>query len=662
MEQAAGMRQPGIDQPEYDYKDDIKQQVLRDASMIDAWTDSKNIAEDLKDEDLDKIGQRVVADFLLDLQSMEPWREEVGKWTELATMMASKKSFPFDNASNAKYPLLAMAAVQFSARTYPIIVQNANVAKSRVIGEDPTGEKALVGRCIDTHMNYQLLEEMEEWEEDMDTMLTVMPIVGCGIKKTYYGGAALKRNVSAFVSPMNIVLPYYSESFNSARRVTEIIEITENEHIEHVREGLFIDIGELGRAVNLIDNDDDQDNGMDVDAPHKYLEQHRLLDLDGDGYQEPYVVTVHFGTSKVVRITARWDVDGIVRDDRDEIVKIIPNRYYTQYIFMPSPDGGVMGMGFGKLLGPINDVIDSTVNQLLDAGTRNNTGGGFIGNDAHPNKGHGGVMSFQPGEYKPIDYSGDDIRKALVPLQFPEPSGVLFNLLGLMIQSGKELSSVTEALTGAESPTNEPATTRLSRVEQGLKVFSAIQKRVYRALKKELKKLYRLNRLYLDEEIVYRVNDIEEKIERRFYEDDSLDIVPVADPNEVSDTQKRFKAEALMAMRGQGLNDQEINKRFLEALGIVEPEKILQSPEPAPDPKIILEMEKLKLEKEKHNLDLMKFGYQMVEIQSRTIKNLAEAEAKEIGPQLDKYKADMQNLTSLMQVRNAGQPNNTGSQ
>ena len=641
------MPQPGTEAP-FNYEEDLDFRIGEQASKIDVWVDSKNIAEDLDQELLDEIGQRVVRDFELDLQSMSEWREDVEKWTKLATLTTDGgKGFPFSNASDVKYPLLAMATVQFSARTYPIIVQGDRIAKSKVLGADPTGEKAYLGDCIDTHMNYQLLHEMEEWEEDTDSMLAIMPTAGCGIKKTYYGGQALGRNVSEFVPPLNIVLPYYSNSFKTATRITEILELSQNDHVERVNADIFLDIGELGPPVNTTDNKGG-DNGTDIDAPHKYLEQHRWWDLDDDGYQEPYVITVHKNTGKVVRITARWDLEGLIRSDDGKIIKIKPNHYYTQYVFMPSPDGGVMGMGFGKLLGPINDVVDSIINQLLDAGTRSNTGGGFIGNDAHPNRGQGGQLVFEPGEYKPIDYSGDDIRKAIVPLTFPAPSNVLFSLLGLMIDGGQNLSTVNEAMTGGESPTNEPATTRLSRVEQGMKVFSAIQKRIYRSLKHELKKLHRLNRLYLDEEVVYRVNDKEQKAKRQFYENKSLDVLPVADPNEVSDTQKRFKAEALMGLRGQGLNDGEINLRFLEALGINEPEKVLNAPPPPPDPKVMIEQEKLAIERDKLNLELMRFGYEMVEIQSKTIKNLAEAEAKEVGPQLEIYKTDMQNMMTMI--------------
>ena len=171
---------------------------------------------------------------------------------------------------------------------------------------------------------------------------------------------------------------------------------------------------------------------------------------------------------------------------------------------------------------------------------------------------------------------------------------------------------------------------------------------MYRSLKEELRKIHRLNRIYLDEEVVYRVNDVEHKIERRFYENKSLDVMPVADPNEVSDTQKRFKAEALMSLRGQGMNDQEINRRFLEALGIAEPDKILNAPDTGPPPELMLKMKELELKEREFELKLMKFGYEMMEIQTRSIKNMAEAESKEPGLQMEKYKADLQHMEQMM--------------
>ena len=258
----------------------------------------------------------------------------------------------------------------------------------------------------------------------------------------------------------------------------------------------------------------------------------------------------------------------------------------------------------------------------------------------------------EPGELREVNYSGDDLRKNIVMLNefMKEPSGTLFGLLGFMVQAGEKLSSVTELLMGEQSVHNEPATTSLARIEQGLKVFSSIHKRGHRSFGREFRLLYALNAEYLNPDFYYRILD-EPEVERTAHQSDydksTCDVIPVASPEDVSNTQKIAKAQILMDLRGQGYNDAEIRKRFIEAVNISDPETILDAPEPPPDPKLVLESEKIDLERDKFEFDMLKFKYEMGKIHSEIIKNLAEAEAKELGPQMEEYKADAQVLIAL---------------
>ena len=615
--------------------------------VLNARLSSTNIAANLDEDVIDEIAQRVIRDYDIDEESRKEWLKRNETAMKLATLVLETKNWPWPNAANIKYPLLATACVQFSARAYPNIIQGTNIVKAKVTGEDSLGLKASRAMRISEHMSYQLTEEMEDWTEEMDDLLVALPIEGCEFKKTYFDRAA-GHNVSEHVRPRDLVVNYRAKSLRRASRITHRIWLYPNEVIERVRNGIFLDI-DLGYPTTIQEPSTDNESPPlnDEDAPHLFLEQHRWWDLDGDGYQEPYICTVHKDTGKLVRIVARWDYEGIKLNDKGQIAKITPVHYFTRYRFMPAPDGGFYCMGFGTLQGPINEVINTTINQLLDAGTRQNTGGGFIGKGVKLAKGGGGgVIKFTPGEYKYINFSGDDIRKNIIDLKIPEPSRVLYLLLGTMIDAGKELASVSEVLTGEQSGSNVPATTTLALIEQGLKVFSAIYVRVHRSLKREFRKLFRLNRLFLEDEVYFTVLDNPKAIKRIDYEDTTLDVQPVSNPDEVSDFQRLMKAQVLAGFIGQGFNDNEIRKRFLEALRVPDIEKLLlpEDAQPPPDPKIVLESEKVALERDKFELEMVMARGKILKMRADTLAAIARAEAAEAGPQIEIYKAELASL------------------
>jgi len=609
--------------------------------------EEKNICNLLKDdkEYLAEVAEQVLEGYNIDSESRSEWKKRNKEAMKLAMQIWEQKNSPFENASNVKYPLLSIAAIQFSSRAYPNIVQGYNVVKGKVIGEDSTGEKASKASRVQQHMNYQLMEQMEEWEENMDKLLTVLPILGCVFKETYFY-SPLGRNFSEYINPDDLVLNYYAKSVESCPRITKKFYLYPNEISERNRSGLYLDV-EYGTALTN-KSDDETQSSNDAFRPHLFLAQHTFLDLDGDGYKEPYIITYHFDTQKVVRIVPRFDEESISFNERGEIVLIKADQYFTKFGFIPSPDGSIMDIGFGSLLYPINSTVNTTINQLLDAGTISNSQGGFLGKGINLGRGRGGgSLNLKLNEWFPVPASGDDLRKNIFPMPKNEPSLVLFNLLGFMVQAGEKLSSVTELLMGDQSIQNEPATTSLARIEQGLKVFSAIHKRIFRSSKQEYHKLFALNAKYLQDEEYFNILDANtlQKASRSDYDPKSCDISPVANPDEVSDTQKLVKAQILFGLRGQGFNDAAINRRFLEAMGIDSVETILNNPEPPPqDPKILLEADKLNLETAKFHFEIDKYVDEQAKIHSEIMKNIATAEATEMGPQLDQYKAEMQAL------------------
>jgi len=641
------------------------------------YVQNVNLASYLEKEVLDKIGQDVVKEYEIDDESCSGWKERTEPAIELAMLIWEEKNTPFKGAANIKYPILTTAAIQFSARAYPNIIKGQNVVKAKIIGKDVlippndprTGQPAMImdpksgqpmpappiqgGKSdiasrISQHMSYQVLEEMEEWEEELDKGLISLPIVGESWKKTYYD-PVLKRNKSCLAMSDCIVINYWAKSVQTTPRLTERIYHYPNEIEEKKRSGYYLDI-ELSLSTSSSDEKTQKMvDSEDPDRPVLFLEQHRYLDLDNDGYKEPYVVTVHESSKKVVRIYPRYEVKD-VEQANGRIIRIKPVHYYTQTVFFPSPDGGSRGMGLGNLIRPINETVNSTINQLLDAGTLHNNQSGFIGKGATMNRGRGGGrIEFELGEWKSVPIPGDDLRKAIVPLPTKEPSMVLFQLLGLMIDSGKEVASVSEVLSGESPGANMPVGTIMNIIEQGLKVFSSVYKRIHRGLKGEFKKLYRLNSIYLSDEEYFRVMDDEKAITRIDYNIEGIDVVPVSDPADVSDAAKMIKGQFLQSMMNQGLNDKEIQKRILEAANIEDVEKILNAPPPPPDLKVLLEQEKLKLEWAKLNWTMTKGRFEIMKLFGMALKAVAEAEAVELGPQLEYYKSQLEFLNNESQ-------------
>jgi chaperonin GroES len=553
------------------------------------------------------------------------------------------------------------AAMQFSARAFPNIIKGSDVVKCQVVGSDPEGKKAARGKRVKQHMSYQVLEQMEGWEEEMDQLLFSMAFVGCMFKKTYFDPTK-GVPVSELVMAEDLVVNYWAKSLEKASRVTHIIELYPNIVEEKIRSGVFAE-----HDYEKADRDESEEKDTDdEDRPVTYLEQHCWVDLDDDGYKEPYVVTIHKGSKTVVRIVARFDLEGIERDE-DQIIRIEPVHYFTQFPFLPAPDGGFYKMGFGALLAPLTHTVNTTINQLLDAGKLANRQGGFLGRGVKLKRdGSRGSVYFSQGEWKYVQSMGDDLRKGIVPLPAREPSSVMFQLLGLMLEASKELASQADVLTGEHPKGNVPATTTLALIEQGLKVFSAIYKRIYRALKGEFKKIRRLNTLYLSLEEYNNIIDYTETVmvphpqtgepvemikqaiadPRADYQDRFMDIIPVSGAADVSDTQRVMKAQALVEMRGQGLNDDAINKRYLEALEIPDVAEILpeEGSQPPPDPKIIIEEEKLRLKNAELQLKEWELNFKERESEGKvlklwadSIKALAQAEAAEAGPQLEMY-------------------------
>jgi len=565
-----------------------------------AMLESVNIAESLDEQQLKDIGRDAEKGFVLDHQSRLDWEKNIDEWTKLAKQTIEPKSYPWPKASNIKYPLLSTAAMQFAARAYPSLVPSSGkIVNAKPIGKDPDGAKSKIAEAVSIYMSVQLLEEMDGWEEEMDKLLIMLPIVGTMFKKTYWDPLK-EANCSHIVMPKNLVVNYWARSLKDAERISEILEVSPRKVKERQQSGLWLDI-DFGKA----NQPEDRMNAPVVDetTPHVFIEQHTFLDLDDDGYKEPYIVTFHKDTKKVVRIVARFDETTIKLDAEGGIRKIDPIQYYTKFGFIPNPDGGFYDIGFGVLLGPLNHSVNTLINQLLDEGHLATLQAGFLGKGLRIKMGD---TKFMPGEWKAVNSTGDDLKKQIVPLPTKEPSSVLFQLMGSLITSGKELASVAEIFTGKMPGQNTPATTTMATVEQGMKVFTAVYKRLYRALTEEFLKLARLNNLYLNPNTYVDIVDME--INPDDFDLTTHKIYPAADPTAVSQTEKLLKAQGLMELLPTGILDPvKVVQRILDAQEQPNWQELLnaqvaqtgQLPPPPPDPKLQEMQMKGQLEQQK---------------------------------------------------------------
>ena len=613
---------------------------MANIKKLEKFIKSVNIAKHLDEEKLNEIGDRVVSDFQLDQDSCDDWRKQNERALKLAKQVKEEKSFPWPGAANVKYPLITTGAIQFASRAYPEIVKdNMGIVKAKIVGKDDDGMKRARADRVSAFMSYQFSEEICDWEEDTDRLLHILPVIGCLFRKSFYNYLE-RRNDSVFLLPDECVVNYKTKNMKQCRRISHVLCFYENDIWERKRDGLWLD-ADLGRGQG--------ENEPDDDLPHEFIEQHRYIDLDDDGYAEPYIVTVHKERKKVVRILARYDEKLVELNDKDEVVRIKPHEYFVKYGFIPSPDGGFLDIGFGSLLEPINESVNTCINELLDAGAVHNAGGGFIGKGVNIK---GGRMNFEPFEWKVIDSYGQDLRQNIFPLPTREPSQVLYLLTTLLIDAGKDISSVKNVLMGEKPGENVSNELFVSMVDQGLKVFSGIYKRVYRSLRKEFKLHYKLNARYLDEKRAYYVLDDEAFALKKDFNYRDCDVVPVADPNMALDAQRIARAMALKDnIMLPGIDPMGVTERWLDALNI-DKEGIFNPNAPQkPDPKaekIYLEMGiiRAKADLEKQNLfaDILEKLARTKEIYTKSLLNVAKAESEEAGPQIEQYKTFVQEL------------------
>ncbi len=638
---------------------------------IQAATLATNVAEDLKEEKLSMIGMNAKREFESDEASRKDWLNDTRDWLDLAMQIRENKSFPWPDASNIKYPLIATASLQFNARAYPTLVPgDGKLVKTRIFGKDPGGQKAAQGERVSAYMSWQFMHDMETWDEDMDRLFMMLPVCGLMFKKSYYDVIDDKVK-SDLVFAENFVVDYWTHTLEKAERYSEIIFMPERLIKARQAEGHFLDV-DLGPAPfpEMEIGKTSPTGQADKATPYKIIEQHRWEDLDDDGVMEPYIVTFHYNSGKVLRISPNFTPAEMKMDGKKVICVKRHTDYYTKYGFIPNPDGSFYDLGFGHMLGPINEAVNTLVNQLVDSGTIHNLQSGFIGKGLKMKMGD---QAIQPGEWKAVNATGDDLRKQIVPLPTKEPSKVLFELLGMLVTSGKELASIAEIFVGKMPGQNTPATTTMASIEQGMKVFTAIYKRVFRSMQKEFKKVYKLNGMYMDPNTYSELLD--EPVGPNDFQQTGYDVCPTADPVATTQQEKLLKAQALMELLPSGLIDpMEVVIRNLKAQEQPDWEKLIPGmaetgqPQPKqekPDPKMMEMQAKQKLNEaegaqrmkenqEKHAMEMQSAqGKMQMEAQRNADKRMHEEQMAKIkaGQAIQAQKIFMAEKGTDLQVK-----------
>jgi len=654
---------------------------------LDKILNSPNLAEDLDPDLRNAIGKWVVGGYVKDMSSRTQWAERHAAAMKLALQVKEAKTFPWTGASNVKFPLITVGALQFLARI-SILTKGNHLASFRIQGADPEGKKIAKAKRVSTHINMQLVDDDPGWADMDESCKFAASLLGSSFKKTSYD-AVSGINCSEFVPAQHFIVDYNCKNLATASRYTHVISMDENKITERVKRKIFIKEEQSANSspdqvlTNLLERAAVEVAGLSPNSESedkRILEQYCWLDLDGDGYKEPYVVSVREDTGHLYRIVARFYDDGSVhrrfdarqrqfenlanlttdpkqkslfeqramatRNAKDNsIVRIDPVNFFTKYTFVPSPDGGFYGLGLGSLLGPVNEAVSTLINQLIDAGTMQTTAGGWMARGARMKA---GKTSFDPFEWKHVDSTGDDLRKSIMPLPVNAPSDVLFQLLGVLIQYGEKISSATDIMTGVSPGQNTPATTSQVTVEQGMMLFSGIYNRMYRSFRHELTIHYQLNRTFFQHSPRYweLTQGPDAILQEDDYQQSSFRVFPSADPSVLSMSQKKEKAsqlvQAALTPIGAQWDKAVVSRKWLEA-NEWDVEEIFPDPagpraiKPPVDPKSAIAQAKLQQEQQEHHDDMM---LKVAELKGKLQLNNAEieklkAEAEKLSAQAD---------------------------
>ncbi len=572
-------------------------------------------------------------------RSMKDWLQKYKNALKLAKLEpeSEKKTFPFEDASTVMMPFILETMLDFHSRTVPELVWAKKVVAIKTYGK-PNKEKDDRARRVGTYMNYQISETIPFWRREQDKLLLALPCVGTGYKITYFNGDEQEVRSDLYMGDQ-IIFDHAYKTFEEAPDKFLEEEYTRNEVITRIRGDADWDLDENKLPLQ-----------KDHPEPFKFLRAWTWIDLDDDGFTEPYEVVIYREDDSIVSVTPAYDEEEITVNDDGEIVDVHMSEIFTQYRFLPDPEGGPMGMGWGILLGDLFEAINTDVRQLIDAGTLANLAGSSGLIDAQMTAGSGrgnrqqsGPIEVRMGELTPITTGGKSLEDSIVQFPYRGPNQALFELLKFMVE---QIRTMANSAINMDTHSQEAAMMYLARLQQGLKVPNSIVMRVYDAAKDEFKKIAELNfRHYSDKKYNKVIDDDTEHSMRDDFNPDDCDVRLAVDPSQGSDVERQQRAQ-MMLEEAKTQTEQIINVRqayldWGDALGIADLEQLMPEPDPnAKDPMQELMMANMAREAELADREMnLREARLTLDQAKETVR--AMKEGAEVGLKFDKNEADI---------------------
>ena len=551
--------------PNQDVKFKIEGEEVEEEEVVGQSDFYANLAEELDETVLNKISSQLVQEYKRDKDSRRDWEDGYTNGLDLLGFKYTQPSKPFRGASGVTHPLLAEAVTQFQAQAYKELLPSDGPVKAAIVGVQNEETEDQASRVKD-FMNYQVTEKMEEYTPEMDQLLFYLPLAGSAFKKVYYD-AMMDRAVAKFIPAEDLVVPYYTSSLLDCERITHVLRMSENDLYKKMESGFYRDV-DIKPSDNTRTNIQKKYDELEGKSPTQQGYQYQILEIHVDLNLEkfekenenekkvkiPYIVTIDEGSGEILSIYRNYE-------EGDRLYK--RKEYFVHYKFLPGL--GFYGFGLIHMIGGLSRTATQALRQLLDAGTLANLPAGFksrgirIRDDDQP---------FQPGEFRDVDAPGGNIRDQFQILPFKEPSQTLYSLLGFVVQAGQRFANIADMAVG-EDAQNRAVGTTLALLERGSRVMSAIHKRCYYSMRQEFRLLHKIFATYLPPLYPYQVYGADRLIKSKDF-DDRVDVLPVADPNTFSVSQRvTLASEQLkIAMSNPAIHDiREAYRRVYEALG-----------------------------------------------------------------------------------------------
>ncbi len=541
----------------------------------------ENLAEFLDDKVLDPLASELMDKYKDYKQSRQEWVESYREGLNLLGFKYVSRTEPFRGAASVTHPVLAEAVTQFQAQAYKELLPAEGPVRTQILG-DVSVPKEEQSKRVKDFMNWQIMDQMKEYEPEFDQMLFYLPLSGSTFKKVYYDDL-LGRAVSKFIPAEDLVVPYSATSLEDAEAVIHVLRISQNDLRKQQINGFYrdIDLGEPPVQQDQLKEKELELEGIrqtGTEDMYTVLEMHVNVDLEGHedvnpedgeptGIKLPYIITIDEANNKILSIRRNFGAQDPIKKKKD---------YFVHFKFLPGL--GFYGLGLIHMIGGLSRTATVALRQLLDAGTLANLPAGFktrgvrMRDDAQP---------LQPGEFRDVDVPGGNIRDQFMQLPFKGPDATLLQLMGIVVQGAQRFASIADAQVGDMNQQAAVGTT-VALLERGSRVMSAIHKRLYVGLKCEFKLLAEVFKTYLPPVYPYDVPGASREVKVQDF-DDRIDILPVADPNIYSQTQRISMAQAQLQLAQSNPrmhNLYQAYRSMYDAIGVKNVNAILPPPQP----------------------------------------------------------------------------------